>query len=116
MENVAVNLYSIVGNSFCVAAEDGEKVYKARRTVLQNQKNVKLSFKNVEMVTTAFLNSAIGQLYNGEFDFKLLTESLSVIDISNDDKQSIKRVVDTAKLYYSNPDRLNETIRKVMEE
>ncbi len=115
MEQVVISLYNIVGNSFCVSADDGQKVYESIQKALNNKRHVAISFKNVEMVTTAFLNTAIGQLYNGDFEFPLLSSSLSVIDCDASDIESIKRVVETAKLYYSNPERLQESINKVME-
>ncbi len=115
MDTITVRLYDIAGNSFCVAADDGEKVYRLIREALLQGKKVEISLKNVEMVTTAFLNSAVGQLYNKEFEYDFLRDSLTLADIEDDDILSLKRVIETAKLYYSDPDRLSETIRKVME-
>jgi len=115
MNTVTVRLYDIVGNSFCVAADDGQKVYLYIKEALSQSKLVAISFQNVEMITTAFLNTAVGQLYNKEFSYELLSQSLSIVDAEDDDIHSLKRVIETAKLYYSDPERLNESIRKVME-
>ena len=68
----------------------------------------------MEMLTSAFLNTAIGKLY-GEFDEKKIKNSLSVSDISNEDKLLLKRVVDTAKVYYKNPKQFEESIKQIME-
>lgn len=115
MDTITIRLYDIVGNNFCVAVDDGQKVYEVIRGFLNQKRRVTISFMNVEMVTAAFLNSAIGQLYNKEFEYTFLSESLSLEDYEDDDFHSLKRVIETAKLYYSYPERLSESIRKVME-
>lgn len=115
METVTIGVYSIVGDSFCVAADDGDAVYSKIKAAFNAGKHVRLSFKNVEMLTSAFLNTAIGQLY-GEYSEEEVRESLSVSDISDEDKLLIKRVTDTAKVYYKDPDRLSKSIAEILEE
>jgi len=63
METIQIKIYSITGSEFCVEAEDGEKVFMLIYKALKEKKKVELSFQNVELLTTAFLNSAIGKLY-----------------------------------------------------
>lgn len=105
MKEIEVNVYSIVGNSFCVDAEDGEKVFEALRKILEQNNKAVISFLNVEMLTSAFLNTAVGRLY-GLFDHEKIKSSLSVKDISDDDKLLLKKVTDTAKAYYKNKKRV----------
>jgi RNA binding exosome subunit len=101
MKEIEVNVYSIIGNSFCVDAEDGEKVFEALKKILEQNNNAVISFLNVEMLTSAFLNTAVGRLY-GLFDHEKIKSSLSLKDISDDDKLLLKKVTDTAKAYYKN--------------
>lgn len=115
MDAIKLNVFSIVGDSFCVAAEDGEKVFKQIQMGIKKNKKIVLSFQNVEMLTTAFLNTAIGKLY-GEFDEKTVKAHMAVEDMENSDKLRLKRVIDTAKAYYSNPTRLEDSIKKIMED
>jgi hypothetical protein len=61
MEKVKLNIFAIVGDPFCVAAEDGEKVLNQIRTGFKGKKKITLSFQNVEMLTSAFLNTAVGK-------------------------------------------------------
>jgi hypothetical protein len=63
MDEVLINVFNSVGNPFCVEVDDGQKINDLIVKVLKEGKKVKLSFQNVEMLTTAFLNSAVGQLY-----------------------------------------------------
>mgnify|MGYP001074600624 CR=1 FL=1 len=115
MEPVKISVYSLVGNSFCVSAEDGKRVYEKIKEALVQGKNVELSFLNVELLTSAFLNTAVGMLY-GDFSEDKIKSSLSLSSISNDDKLLLKRVVDTAKTYYKDPERLNKTIEEILGE
>jgi hypothetical protein len=115
MDNIVVGIYSIVGDALCVSAEDGEKVFDRLSDALQEGKKVTISFLNVEMLTSAFLNTAIGKLY-GIFDEQKIKASLSVVDIKKEDRMLIKRVTDTAKLYYKYPQRMEKTIREILGE
>ncbi len=114
MNKIKLSVYTIIGDSLGIAAEDGERVFKQIKKALLENKQVDISFLNIEMLTSAFLNTAIGKLY-GEFDEKKIKNSLSVSDISNEDKLLLKRVVDTAKAYYKNPKQFEESIKQIME-
>lgn len=115
MNKIKLSIYAITGDSFCVAAEDGEKVFEKIKKAIDNEMSVEISFLNVEMLTTAFLNTAIGKLYD-EFDEVKIKNNLSVSDISDEDKLRLKRVVDTAKAYYKDPDQFEDSINKIMED
>ena len=115
MNKIKINIYAIVGDSFCIAAEDGEKVFKQLKKAIIKEKKIDISFLNVEILTSAFLNTAIGKLY-GEFNENDIKAKLSVSDIIDEDKLLLKRVVDTAKAYYKNPSQFEESINKIMED
>ncbi len=115
MDKIKLSIYSITGDSFCVAAEDGEKVFEQIKKGIIEERNIELSFINIEMLTSAFLNTAVGKLY-GEFDEGKIKNLLSVSDISDEDKLLLKRVVDTAKAYYKDPDQFKASISKIMED
>lgn len=114
-ENIAVSVFEVVGSSLCVASGDGQKVYERLAAALRRDRGVSLSFRNVTTLTSAFLNAAIGQLY-GEFKEDQVRELLRVEDMDPDDMDLLKRVVDTAKLYFKDPRRFNESIRAGMED
>lgn len=115
MENTTINIVNTVGDSFCVEAEDGQKVFELIIKVLTEGRNVTLSFLNVEMLTTAFLNTAIGQLYR-DFPEETIREKLKVENLSQSGMVSLKRVVDTAKLYYKDPEAMQRSINDIMGE
>jgi len=72
-----------------------------------------LSFHNISTLTSAFLNAAVGQLY-GEFSEEQIRALLKVQDMQPDDLALLKRVVETAKQYFKDPDRFDQTLRDTL--
>ena len=58
-EMVKKSVYQIVGTDICVEADDGRKVYDIICEFIKNKKPVVLSFLNVTMLTSAFLNRTL---------------------------------------------------------
>lgn len=114
METITLQVLNIIGDEFAVEADDGERVYSLIAKAFRDDKTVCLSFQNIEMLTTAFLNAAIGQLYN-DFSEIFIKENLLVSNISESGKVALKRVVETAKLYYSDPEALQRSIDEILE-
>lgn len=115
MKKLKISIFNLVGSSFCVEADDGNKVYNFIRTALEERKNIVLDFINVEMLTSAFLNTAVGQIYRDfteiEIKNRILVENLAPEDIV-----LLKRVINTAKLYFKDPNRLQNSINEVLGE
>lgn len=99
--------YEIVGSPLCVASDDGQKVYQRIAAALKEGHTVTVSFQNVTSLTSAFLNSAIGQLYSS-FSEGEIRARLKVKDMDPADLALLKRVVDTAKEYFKDPERLRK--------
>jgi len=115
MEPVKISVYGMVGNSLCVVAKDGEKVYKKIREALETGKKVELSFLNVRLLSPAFLNAAIGKLY-GDFSEEKIKNSLFLCNISAEDRELVKRVVKMAKIYHKDPEVLAKAIKELLKE
>jgi|SRR5690554_2950144 hypothetical protein len=113
VEPIKISVYSLVGSSHCILAADGEKVYKKIKEALDRNKRVELSFLNVELLTSAFLNAAIGKLY-GDFSAEKIRKSLFLRSISAEDRELIKRVVSMAKMYYKDPELLAKAIKEFL--
>ena len=112
-ETLTISLLEIVGSPLCVASEDGQKVHDRIAGAMREGKMVSVSFLNVTSLTSAFLNAAIGQLY-GEFGSDEIRSKLKVRDIQPDDRGLLKRVVDTAKEYFKDPERFKKAKRVAM--
>ncbi|NCU31811.1 MAG: DUF4325 domain-containing protein [Candidatus Moranbacteria bacterium] len=109
MENITIKIVNTIGDVYGVEAEDGQIVFELIAKAFEDKKKVTLSFQNIEMLTTAFLNTAVGQLYK-DLQEDYIRENLRVADISESGKVALKRVVDTAKLYYKDPEALKRSI------
>ncbi len=107
---ITISVFEVVGSPLCVASGDGQKVYKRLALALGEQHKVVLSFCNVTTLTTAFLNAAVGQLY-GKFSEKKIRDLLEVSDMENEDLMLLKRVVDTARQYFKDPEKFDQVIR-----
>jgi hypothetical protein len=114
-DQTELRIVDIVGSGFCFASADGQKVHDAIVAGLRNGRRVRLSFEDVDALTSAFLNVAVGQLY-GEFSEDEIKAGLSVTGASRDDLHILKRVVDRAKEFFRDPARFHEAVKEVLGE
>ena len=112
-EALTIKVYEVVGSDTCVAADDGQEIFNRTSAAMESGRVVSLSFANVRRLTSTFLNTAIGQLYS-KFSEQDIREHFRIVDMSSDDIALLRRVVDTAKLYFSDPDRFNATRNEAM--
>ncbi len=110
-KSIEISVYEVVGSPICVASDDGQKVYARLTRALKRNRGVSLSFRNVSVLTSAFLNAAIGQLY-GEFTEKAIRDLLSVDNMEEHDIVLLRRVVETAKQYFADPEKFARDIRE----
>ncbi|WP_321931571.1 STAS-like domain-containing protein [Paraburkholderia guartelaensis] len=101
-----VNVSKIVDGPLCISAEDGQRLHDAIASKLRENQAVVVSFQGIETLISAFLNAAIGQLY-GEFAENSIKELLTVSDMNQEDLVLLKRVVDNAKTYFENRDKVD---------
>jgi len=100
-ERIKIKVADLIGSQLCISAEDGQKVFGKVEQLVRDGKQVTISFENVTMLISLFLNVAIGQLY-GSFSEEAIRAQLKVEGLSSDDMELLKHVVDNAKKYYSN--------------
>lgn len=99
-----IKIYEIVGSEFCVASDDGHRVYNEIKFALGKGRNTVLTFKNITHLTSSFLDAAVGQLY-GIYSQDELRKRMRWVDIEPDDESLLERVIDTAIRYFKDPDR-----------
>jgi hypothetical protein len=112
-KELTISIFETVGSPLCVAADDGHKVYERLSAAIQQERKVILSFHNVSILTSAFLNTAIGQLY-GKFSEEHIKSLLKVQDIQPEDISLLKRVVETAKQYFKDSQRFDQAVRDAL--
>lgn len=113
--DTTISVFGVVGSPLCVASNDGQKVYDRLAAALKAERRVVLSFHNVTTMTSAFLNSAVGQLYEA-FSEEQIRALLKVEDMEPDDLELLKRVIDTAKLYFQDRQRFDQAVREALED
>src|SRR5690606_30575270 len=114
-ETTTINIVNTIGGVLGVEADVSKKVYNLILKAFKDKKKVILSFQNIEMLTTAFLNTAVGQLYKDHSE-SFIKENLTASEISESGKVALKRVVDTAKLYYKDPDAMQRSIDDILDD
>lgn len=110
-----IKIYNIVGSGLCVDPEDADKIYGLVLNELKNDKRVNISFENVEVITTAFLNTAIGKLYN-DFDEDFIIENIKYSELNPDYNELLSRVQVNAKLYFKNRETFESVIKETLAE
>lgn len=100
-EQIRLKITDLIGSKICISGEDGQKVFEKAEKLLRDGKCILISFDNVEMLISLFLNVAIGQLY-GVFPEEVIRNQVKVEGLVDDDMELLKRVVDNAKKYYAN--------------
>lgn len=103
MEKVIKNIKvkEIINRVTAVSSDDGDVVHIKLTDALKEGYLVELDFSEISLMTTAFLNSAIGQLYS-EYSSEELNDTLKLINVAEEDKILFKKVVDRAKQYLAN--------------
>jgi hypothetical protein len=110
-EELELSAFEIVGSPLCVASDDGQKVYDRIALAFKEGHRVNITFRNVKSITSAFLNAAVGQLY-GDFPEEMIRANLQVSDAAPEDLALLKRVVDTAKVYFKSPEKFQSAVKE----
>jgi len=94
-----------ISKRFAVSTEDGDKIYHIIIGNFLKKEKVTLDFEGITLMTTAFLNAAIGQLYsNNQYSSEFLNNYLSLINVEEQDAHLFRLVVKRAKEYFANKD------------
>ena len=100
MNKVNINIFHNVGSNLAVFSENGNDIFKQIDKALQDNMVVHLDFSNIKILTAAFLNAAIGQLYS-KYKSEKLKQTIRIFNISDSDKLLLKKVTDRAKEYFT---------------
>lgn len=117
-KEVKINIYNEVGGRAAVSDIDGNKLFEKINLALKGGNSVLLDFINIEILTSAFLNTAIGQLYKEDYDVEFLRKNVKTSNMQAEDWEILKSVLVRAKEYYHNPDyklKLEEAIKEELD-
>lgn len=96
-----ISIADVVGTDIWVSVDDGQRVFEVLAAALRAGGPVELSFRGREQVITAFLNSAVGQIYGHPDLVEAARNGLEVVDADGGDMAKLKLVVDNAKAYFA---------------
>jgi hypothetical protein len=112
-----LTIKELIKNNLAVSTEDGDIVYNKLKNFLQNGEKVILDFNEVFVITTAFLNVAIGKLYgNIEFNSEFLNQNIKITNVEKDDIMLFKKVTDRAKEYYSQKENIDQSANDALDD
>lgn len=115
MENITIKLDDFLTMHSGVTPDEGKPVYKSIIDAFENGYSVTLDFAGVTLLTTAFLNVVIGDLYENHTSEELKTK-LRLVNHSDSTAIRIKKVTDNAKLFYSNKEAYSKGVEGVINE
>ncbi len=109
IDNYVIRIYDEVGGDSAISVDDGDALFKKIDSALSQDLNVVLDFQNINLIITAFLNAAIGQLYS-KYTSEQLNEKLKLENIKPEDVHLFKKVIERAKEYFSDAEGFENNI------
>ncbi len=103
-------VFDLIGGDSAISPSDGDLLYKQIDKLLSEKQAVELDFANITLITTAFLNAAIGQLYS-KFTGDDLNTLLSLKNIAPEDISLFKKVIERAKEFFANPSSFDQSAK-----
>ena len=112
-KELKINIFEKIGTSTAVSSESGDAIFNSIKNGLQNGAVITLDFLNIDLLTSAFLNGAIGQLYS-EFTGDQLNKSLKIKNMKPEDTQILKKVISRAKEYFKDRGNIDSAIKDAL--
>ncbi len=112
-EPISIRVTETIKSNSAISRNDGEIVFEIIKNNFLLDKLVYVDFEGVDIVITAFLNAAFGQLYK-EFDEDFIREHISVKGLEINDLSLLKLVIDTAKVYFENKSAFKNTTKNFL--
>jgi len=106
-ETMNVNIRDIIESEIAISPRTGDILYHYLDTAISKGEKIVLDFEGIEMMTTAFLNVAIGQLYH-KYKPEELNTSISLKNIQKEDISLFQKVISRAKDYFRDQKSFNQ--------
>ena len=110
-----INIVNTIDTRLCTEAFDGQKVHDLICIALNEKRTIRVSFLNVEILTVGFLNDAIGSLYL-DYPVDEIKTGVLIEDLSLSGAVTLKRIVETAKLYCKKSGAIQGSIKDILGE
>lgn len=98
---VKINIVKITGNTRNIDPIGGNKLFSALLPYLEKEP-IEISFKNVQILTTHFLDSSISRLYNFNiFDTQWIEENVKFVEFETEyQDELVHKCIENAKKWY----------------
>ena len=98
-----LNIIDITGNTWNIDPISGNKLFSALLSYLKKKKPIEISFKDVQILTTHFLDSSISRLYNFDmFNVQWIEENVQFVEFETEyQKELVFRCIENAKKWYA---------------
>jgi len=114
-QTATIKVQEVIKSPNAVTPDAGDVLYDKIVVNLQNNVETYIDFMNISYLTSAFLNSAIGQLYS-KYSSEQLNSLLHVLNLSENDLKIFKKVTDRARNYFGNEDAIKNHFRGLIDE
>ncbi len=113
-ENAILKVNEYTTLDIAVSSDEGDKINQHIHLLLERYQKVTIDFSGIILLTSAFLNAAIGQLYN-DFSSEELSSRLVLSNVNKDDLPLFKKVTDRAKEYFKDQHEFSKTAKEVLD-
>src|SRR5207247_652796 len=114
-EPLLISIHEITGCPYAVAVSDGDRVREKIVPALREGRQITLSFRGIELVVSAFLSAAIGQLY-GDFPEAKVDLLVVVQELPPGTDTIVNSARAWAKAFYREPAAYERAIQKALDE
>jgi hypothetical protein len=104
-----------IAGTNCITLSDGQSLYEKIFPELKAGRAVELSFKDVRVYASPFFNAAIGQLLR-DISATTLNDLLKVSDLPPNGVDTLKKVIENSRSYYSSGENQKAVTEALKEE
>lgn len=110
-KKIEINIKEKLGRSTAISTDQGDIIFKFISAIIDKKGFIILNFIGIDLLTSSFLNAAIGQLY-GKYTSEELQKVLTVENLDADDKALFVEVITRAKAYFAAPEKFEENVSR----
>lgn len=107
-----IKVYDEIGDR-ATDMQQGDTIYEKIISGFSIHEIVKIDFSGMNTILSTFLNNAIGALYR-DYSSEFLNENLKIINLCPEDLFILKRVIERAKDFYSNPQNITNALNDLL--
>lgn len=112
-EKAILKINELTALDIAVSSDEGDKVNNRIMILLQDYQRIILDFSGIKLLTTAFLNAAIGQLYS-KYSTEEIARRITLENVSVEDLPLFKKVIDRAKEYFKDKQNFSRTTDDIL--